>query len=142
MTPFGSPAVKSRFDAYPVPARSDLLALRELIFAVARSTAEVGEIEETLKWGEPAYLTTNGAGSTVRIDWKPKAPTQYALYFDCHTTLVDSFRTLFPSDFVYSGNRALILELGAPVARDALVVCLAAAFTYHTTKRRATNRAA
>jgi hypothetical protein len=31
------------------------LALRELVLQVAATTEGVGELEESLKWGEPAY---------------------------------------------------------------------------------------
>ena len=135
MTPFHSAAVEARFQAYPPAARRDLLALRELVLGVARTTPGVGPIEEALKWGEPAYLTPNGAGSTVRMDWKPKAPDAYALYFNCKTTLVDTFRTLFPHDFVFEGNRALVFQVGSTPPADALRLCVAAAFTYHASKR-------
>ncbi len=135
MVPFHSPAVKAKFDAYPAPARRDLLALRELVFAVARLTPGVGNIEETLKWGEPAYLTKNGAGSTVRMDWKPKAPGEVALYFNCQTSLVENFRAMFPKDFGFVGNRALVWPVGDKPPKDALRFCLAAALTYHAQKR-------
>lgn len=55
---------------------------------MALGTPGAGEIEETLKWGEPADMTKNGAGSTIRLDWKPKHPDHYALYFNCKTTPV------------------------------------------------------
>ena len=72
MKPFSSPRVAQVFDSYPPALRTRLLALRALIFEVAASTPGVGELEETLKWGEPAYLTTQSkSGSTVRIAWQP-----------------------------------------------------------------------
>ncbi len=112
------------------------MALREQVFRVAKSTAGVGEIEETLKWGEPAYVTKNGAGSTVRMDWKPKAPGQCAMYFHCQTNLVETFRTLFPTDFAFEGNRAIVFPIGEAVAEDALSVCIAASLTYHLQKSK------
>jgi len=130
-TPFRDPAVKARFDAYPQRAQAKLLALRELLFEVAAGTSGVGEIEETLKWGEPAYVTKNKSGSTVRMDWKHKAPDQYALYFNCQTTLIETFRTLFPNDFKFAGNRALIFAIDQPIPKDAVSMCLARALTYH-----------
>ena len=105
--------------------------MRELVFRTASSNPDVGEIEETLKWGEPAYVTKNGAGSTVRIDWKAKTPEQYAMYFHCQTNLVESFRTMFPTDFRFEGNRALIFKIDERVPRDALSVCIDASLTYH-----------
>ena len=50
-------AVARVFEAYPPAIQPKLFVLRELIFATAAATEGVGELEETLKWGEPAYLT-------------------------------------------------------------------------------------
>ena len=95
-----NPAVAATFDGYPSNLRAKLLSLRELIFEVAAETPGVGAIEETLKWGEPAYLTTDTkSGSTVRIAWKKSQPDQYSMYFICTTNLVETFRSMFPSDF-------------------------------------------
>lgn len=136
MKPFNNIAVSQTFDGYPLPIRRKLLALRELIFQVA--TAErVGEIEETLKWSEPAYLTKHlprtrtRSGSTIRLGWKQTKPTSYAMYFNCQTTLVESFRMMFPEDFSFEGNRAIVFSERDPVPKDALRVCIAAALTYH-----------
>jgi hypothetical protein len=95
----------------------------------------VGELEETLKWGEPAYATKNRAGSTVRIDWKAKDPDRYAMYFHCQTDLVSTFRALFPKDFTFEGNRALVFKLGDRLPKDALAFCIAASLTYYLSKR-------
>jgi len=135
MRPFASPAVAKTFDACPPPLRHKLLALRELIFQTAAGTAGVGELEETLKWGEAAYLTSaTGSGSTVRIAWKKARPTQYAICFNCQTTLVDTFKTLFPTEFRYQGRRAIVFEASDPVPTDALAFCIAAALSYHRSR--------
>ncbi len=131
-TPFQNTAVAQAFEAYPPAMRRQLLALRELIFRTAASTPGVGELEETLKWGEPAYLTTcSKSGSTIRIGWKKTRPTEYAMYFNCQTTLVDTFRSLFPDDFQFEGNRALVFQDSQAVPTDTLAFCVAAALTYH-----------
>ena len=137
MTPFVDGAVKARFAAYPPEVRQKMLALRELVLRTAASTPEVGEIQETLKWGEPAYLTKNKTGSAVRMDWKAKAPHRYAMYFNCQTNLVETFRKLFPRDFNFEGNRALVFEVGSTVPQDALAMCIAASLTYHARKKAA-----
>jgi len=136
MTPFGSPAVKQVFDGFPPPVRERMLELRQLIFDSAASTPGVGELEETLKWGEPAYLTSNSkSGSTVRINWKKSRPSQYAILFNCHTNLIETFRTLFPDDFSFEGNRAILFDKAGTVPIDALSFCIAAALTYHLPRR-------
>jgi hypothetical protein len=137
MTPFKSAAVAQAFDSYPAPMRRRLLSLRELIFSTAASTPGVGELEETLKWGEPAYLTAQGKGrSAVRLGGQKSMPSQVAMYFNCQTTLVDSFRTMFPTDFHFVGNRALVFDSAEPVPSDALRICIAAALTYHAKPRQ------
>ncbi|TDM05442.1 MAG: hypothetical protein C4K60_11725 [Ideonella sp. MAG2] len=131
MRPFANPDVAAKFSGYPPQVRPKLLALRELVFRVAAMAQGVGEIEEQLKWGEPAYLTANKSGSTIRMDWKPKAPEQYAMYFNCQTTLVHTFKTMFPNDFRVEGNRALVFLLTETPPMDALAWCVSAALTYH-----------
>ncbi|WP_296445587.1 DUF1801 domain-containing protein [Rhodoferax sp. UBA5149] len=132
MKPFASAEVAKVFDAYPADVRHKLLALRELIFRTASSTEGVGELEETLKWGEPAYLTSKSkSGSTIRIDWKKARPAEYAMYFNCKTTLVDTFRTLFPTEFKFEGNRAIVFKAAEAVRADSVAFCVAAALTYH-----------
>ncbi len=137
MKPFQTAAVAEKFDAYPPAMRRKLLALRRLIFETAANIEHVGELEETLKWGEPAYVTTaTGAGSTVRIDWKKARPTQYAMYFNCRTDLVSTFRTLFPTELKYEGNRAIVFDEHESVPAEAVVFCISAALTYHRDKDR------
>ena len=125
------------FASYPANVRRKLLAIRELIFSLASSIEGVGKIEETLKWGEPAYLTSMGkSGSTIRIAWKKSAPLQYAMYFNCQTNLIDTFRSLFRSEFKFEGNRAIVFDESEKVRTDSLRICIAAALTYHRNKAR------
>ncbi|HSY26492.1 MAG TPA: DUF1801 domain-containing protein [Burkholderiaceae bacterium] len=123
------------FAQYPPIIRRKLFALRQLILDTATKTEGVGAIEETLKWGEPAYLTSESkSGSTIRIDWKKANPSQYAMYFHCQTNLVETFRTLFPNDFKFEGNRSIVFGENDIVPVDALEFCIAAALTYHRNK--------
>jgi hypothetical protein len=132
MKPIANPAVARAFEAYPTNMRRRLLALRDLILRTAATTEGVGELEEALKWGEPAYLTSKtGSGSTVRIGWKKSKPTEYAMYFNCQTSLVETFKTVFPREFRYEGNRALVFSESEPIPTKALEFCVAAALTYH-----------
>ncbi len=56
------------------------------------------------------------------------------MYFNCKTNLVDTFRTIFPTDFKFEGNRALIFNLSDSIPKDSLKYCVAAALTYHRKK--------
>ena len=132
-----NPEVASVFNDYPPYVRKELLALRKLIFEVASSNPEIGPLEETLKWGEPSYLTSQSkSGTTIRLAWKESHPEAYGVYFNCKTTLIDTFRTLFPHDFKFEGNRAIIFELGKPIPQKEFEYCIAMALTYHLDKKR------
>jgi hypothetical protein len=135
---FSEPAVEAVFRAYPAPVRAKLLALRRLILDTAKTTTGVGALKETLKWGQPSYLTAETkSGSTIRIDQVKSAANRYAVYFHCQTDLVATFRELYPEDFSYGGNRSILLNAEDEVAEPALRHCLALALTYHLNKRKA-----
>jgi len=129
-------AVANVLDGYPRPIGAKLQALRKLILDTARTTDGVGALEETLKWGQVSYLTSEtGSGSTVRIDRVKSADNRVAVYFHCQTNLVETFRELYP-ELSYSGNRAILLDAGAPLPKAELGHCVALALTYHLHKRK------
>ncbi|HEY1707959.1 MAG TPA: DUF1801 domain-containing protein [Rhizomicrobium sp.] len=122
--------------AYPAPLRARLQALRKLIIDTASRTEGVGALEEALKWGQPSFLTpVTGSGSTIRIDAVKGEPDRYAMYFHCQTNLVETFRRLYPNDFAFEGNRALVFDASKPVPEEPLRHCIALALTYHQRKR-------
>ena len=129
--------VQAAFDAFPPAVRHRLVEVRRMIFDIAAENPRVGAITETLKWGEPAYLTeATGSGSTIRLGRPRGLPDRAAVYFICRTTLVDEFRERFGEDFQYEGTRAVLLSTGGEVDRVALAIMLSMALTYHL--RRAT----
>lgn len=137
-TALSDPAVDAVFSAYPKPVRTKLLALRRLIFGTARMTKGVGQLEETLKWGQPSYLTAETkSGSTIRIDQVKSTAGQYAVYFHCQTDLVATFRELYPTEMRYGGNRSILLDAEERLPEAALRHCVALALTYHLKKRKA-----
>ena len=125
--------VKTVFDNYPETIKDKMLNLRELILETAKETEEVLELEETLKWGEPSYITKHG--STLRIDWKKKTPNQYAMYFNCSSQLVATFRIVFKQTFDFEGNRALVFQINEPLPENELKQCVKAALRYHKIKK-------
>ncbi len=137
MTQTGDPGrVRAVFDSYPPKVRAQLLGLRKLILDTAERIEGVGPLTETLKWGEPAYLTgASRSGSTIRLGWKPRRPEQIAIYFNCRTSLVDDFRTLFPA-LSYEGNRAIVFGADDKLPENELASCIAAALTYHRHKAK------
>jgi hypothetical protein len=135
MRRFGDPAVASLFKAYPPAVRARLMALRELVFDTAAVTAGVGRLTETLKWGQPSYLTEeSGSGTTVRID-RLKTGDGYAIYFHCQSGLLDHFRALYPDTFTFEGGRALRFGLADRLPVRPLRHCIALALTHHLRKK-------
>src|SRR5260370_41744902 len=108
MRRFFNSDVASVFKAYPPDLRARLMALRQLVFDTAEKTPGVGRLTETLKWGQPSYLTEEtGSGTTVRID-RLKTGDGYAVYFHFQSGLVEQFRELYPDTFKYQGKRAIL----------------------------------
>lgn len=126
--------VASVFESYPDDARLKLMRLRQLIFDTAEANEGVGELEETLRWGQPSYLTSKSkSGSIIRID--RKNDTEYSMYFHCQTDLVDRFQELYPNGFTYEGNRAITFRSKAALPEKKLEACIAMALRYHLDKK-------
>lgn len=125
--------VDNIFANYPDFVKEKMTFLRELIIETAQKTEGVHKLEETLRWGEPSYITEHG--STLRIDWKEKKPEQYAMYFQCTTRLVDTFRLIFKNEFQYDGNRAIVFQLNQKILKTELKECIKATLTYHKVKK-------
>jgi hypothetical protein len=120
------------FAAFPERVRARLLDARDLIFETAANLEGVGPLTETLKWGEPAYLTeATRSGSTIRLGWFRSSERECAVLFNCRTTLVEDFRERFPGVFTYEKNRAILLDARKPLPKAPLSACLGMALTYH-----------
>ena len=128
--------IAATFASYDDAVRLELLALRELILDTAEETAGVGTVEEALRWGQPSYLTTETrSGSTIRIaPTGPGSDYDYAMFFICHTNLIERFSHIFGDALAYDGNRALVFSVGDELPEDELRECVAMALTYHLDK--------
>lgn len=133
-----APNVQAIFDNYEPAIQTQLMQLRELILGVAAKIDGVGELEETLKWGQPSYVTPSKSGTTIRIDRVKQDPQQIALYVPCQTNLIESWRTLFPQ-LEYESQRAIRLNINEPLPIDALQDCISLALTYHARKKAPAN---
>jgi hypothetical protein len=128
--PFEDPNVEAAFAAFPAKERSGLMVLRKLIFDTAQKTDGVGELYETLKWGQPAYLTPKTkSGSTIRLGLPKQGG--FAVYAHCQTTILSDFQFIFPNEFAYEGNRAIHFKAGDPLPLDKLEMLVREALTYH-----------
>lgn len=131
-----NPAVAAVFDAYPEPVKGALQSLRTLILDTAADLEGVGEIEETLRWGQPSYLTTTTkSGTMIRIDRVKSAPDRYALYVHCQTSLIETFKARYPDELTYDGNRAVLFDAKEAFPDDVVRHCVQLALTYRLRKR-------
>lgn len=132
---FANSEVAAAFETYTPAQPAKLLILRHMIFDVAETTSGVGAVEETLRWNQPSYLTSEtGNGSTIRIDAIKNDAPSVGMYFHCQTGLVDHFRSLYPGVFCFEGNRAMIFAVDIPLPDAELRHCISLALTYHLPK--------
>lgn len=127
-----NPKIEEVFANYPDFVLDKMQYLRQLVIETAEETEGVSTLEETLKWGEPSFVTKKG--STLRMDWKPKIPDQYAMYFQCTSRLVETFRLAYDDKLIYEGNRAIVFPINQKIPVFELKECIKAALTYHKVK--------
>lgn len=132
MDEFSNLEVEKVFNTYPDNIRVKMIFLRQLILETAIEIDSIKNIEETLKWGEPSYITN--CGSTIRMDWKKSKPDQYAMYFHCKTKLVDTFKELYQDKFKFEGNRAIVFNKNNKIPVNELKHCISLSLTYHNIK--------
>ncbi|EBA13598.1 DUF1801 domain-containing protein [Roseobacter sp. CCS2] len=132
--PFASVAVSDAYQALPASAREAAFTLRDLIFAVAAETPKAGPIEETLRWGQPSYITPKTkAGSTLRIG-ATKAG-EAAIFAHCGTQIISTYAATFPNMDRIEGNRAVIFDNADASAPDRLRLLIRHGLTYHLQNR-------
>jgi hypothetical protein len=132
MIPFAESAVETVFESYPDSVRDRILALRNLVFTTAQKMGVIQTLVETLKWGEPSYLTRNG--SPLRMNWRAEDPEHYRNFFHCQTKLVPTFRDLYSNDFHFEGNRAIRLAITSDPDLHKLGRCVELTLNYHLVK--------
>lgn len=126
-----SPEVEACVETWPDDAQRQFRRIRGLVFTVAER-AEVGTLEETLKWGQPSWLPQKKRlGSTLRCTWHPGHADRISLYVNCNTSLVETLRSLYPDTFEYEGRRGLHMPLNLDLPVDAVDHCAFLTLTYH-----------
>ncbi|WP_370981136.1 DUF1801 domain-containing protein [Agaribacterium sp. ZY112] len=123
--------VQAKFETYPTKAKTQLLKIRSTTLELAKKE-KLGEVVESLKWGEPSYQTKHG--STLRIDWKEKSPNSISIYVNCKTKLIETYKELYPDTFHYIGQREIALPISGPLPLRELKVCISLCLRYHKIK--------
>ncbi len=126
------PSVQEVYDSYSEPLKRLFGEVRNLILAIGRETAVVGPLSETLRWGQPSFLTEEtGSGTTIRVDRFDN--DALAVFVNCQTTLISDARTYFP-ELTFSKNRAIVLGVNEEVPYAQLSAFLELALTYKARK--------
>jgi len=117
-----SPDIAKVFDTYPDDTRAGALALRDLILSIGEE-----DVSETLRWGQPAYITPKG--STLRVGSHKEA--RFALYAHCQSTIISSYAAAFPGWDRLDGNRAVLFDTLAQIEPERLTHLIRHALNYH-----------
>lgn len=127
---FATLAVEQAFQLPDLATREGLLILRDLIFETAGTLPEIGPLQETLKWGQPAYLTPKvRAATTIRLGVPGAA--RFALFVHCRTRLIPEYQNLFPGLDRIEGTRAVLFERPDEIDRERHGWLIRSALTYH-----------
>ncbi|MEP2735601.1 MAG: DUF1801 domain-containing protein [Erythrobacter sp.] len=123
--------VKTAFDQFEAPVRNRLLELRKLILKTANDCG-AGPLTETLKWGQPSYLTeATKSGTTIRLGIPKGAGNRCAMFVSCQTSLLSEYREIIDEPAIeFEGNRAVVFGADAPLPTASLEHCIAQALTY------------
>lgn len=128
-------SVAEAYAAFPTTERAALLELRKLILTTAQDTDGVGPVQETLKWGQPAYLTPETrSGTTLRLG-APDAG-HVAICAHCQTTVISEFADHFRGVGAVEGRRAVHFKADDPLPVEALRLMIRHALTYHLPRAR------
>lgn len=126
--------VAAVYQSFPTNVRKQLLTLRQMIFNLAANNNNVGQIEETLKWGVPSYLTHHPkSGTTIRLQWSP-AKEQYGIYVHCQTSLIPDFKLNHPVNLTFEKSRGVVFGEKEDFPKDTIEKFLLSALTYHSKK--------
>ena len=128
--------VSAAFEAYPPGAQAVLLPIRELIYETAASLEGVGPLTETLKWGEPAYLTEKSkSGTTIRLGWSCQTP---GVMRACSSAVRPRWLRAGARNMTARWNSSAIARSASPFPtrrqKSPLQHCIAMALSYHTRK--------
>ena len=120
-----TPEVQNAFDGLPAGAQN----LRQLIYAVAADLPQIGHLQEVLRWGQPAYVTSKRAGASLRIG-APKTGG-FALYTHCQTSLIADFSAAFPNMDKVEGTRAIHFDDPSQIDPARHGMLIKSILTYH-----------
>lgn len=132
-TPFASAEVGHAFSLFSRAGRQRLLRVRQRIFDLAAGVEAVGAIQESLKWGEPSYVSTKRkCGTPIRL--RLAADDTFGLSVHCQTSIIAELKKAHPG-LRYDGSRSLLLPVAVEPPVEVIDQLIRLALTYHRNKR-------
>ena len=128
--PIADAEVQVAFERFDGAVRETLLRVRAMIYAEAAELPQIGRLAETLKWGQPAYLTPDRKAATTLRLGAPKTGGA-AVFTHCQSSVMAEVQALAGPSVRFEGNRALLLQAGAALPEAALRHLSRRALTYH-----------
>ncbi len=123
------------YDSYPNDIKHYLLKFRQIIYEVSQNSDEIGEIEESVKWGQPSYRPMNKSGTTIRLGWSAKKPNVYSIFVPCQTTIIRDFKVLYPNELNYIGNREICFDKHKDIKLKVITEFINQALTYYLVRK-------
>jgi hypothetical protein len=121
-------AVADAFTAFPPQVRLRMLLLRTQIY-LAADESQTAPVAESLKWGQPSYLTSTG--TPIRLGWKADRPDTCQALVHCQTDLISQWRMIFRDAFTYEGTRAVNIPVTEDISLLAFQKMAQMAHLYH-----------
>lgn len=132
---FATDLFKKAVQGYPTDVIETLLHLKGIIFEQAGLNKKIGDIEESLKWGQLSYVSKNRSGTPIRLGIEKKAPNSLGLYVHCSTTVIGDVKHIYGNKFRYDGNRALLFDYTKTIPEKEIRHVIDMILSYHTNKR-------
>ena len=106
--------------------------IRSLIFSSAREL-ELDYLSLTTKWGEASFVSSKGV--TIRLAAYKHQQGALGVFFPCSSTMIQNCKELFPEEFEYEKQRAIILSKEGKLNTLTLELVIRAALNYHRVKQ-------
>lgn len=116
------------------------LLLRQMVLTRGAEFAQIGPVEEVLRWGQPSFVTPERrAACSLRVG--PSGGAGFGLFVHCQTNLIDRFKSSVGQGFVTQGTRAVVFE-DEDFEPGPVMQLIGWALTYHLSPRAAEARSA
>ncbi|MGH1423915.1 MAG: DUF1801 domain-containing protein [Pseudooceanicola sp.] len=127
---FRDAQIAAYFDAAPAKDRAGLAVLRALIFDCAADLPDVGALCETLRWGQPSYVSArHRVGTPLRLGLTKGGG--FAIYAHCQTQVIPAFAAAFPGMDRVDGSRGILFRDVGDIDPNRHGQLVRHALTYH-----------